>query len=620
MFCPFCGAKVEKLASRCDTCGQAVPLTDPPFVNSCPSCHMAVRPGATRCQNCGLSLTMGFWLQTCLACGQTNRKSWPFCIACSTELIPAWLRPAPTPMPSVPKTLAIPMAPGSPLVPEPTSVQTQPPITSSGSSPKTAPSSGSKWKRPTGMPAFLVIWFGQLVSLVGSSMTGFAIAIYVWQLTGSATSFSLMAVFFLLPNLVFAPFAGALVDRWNRKLTMMVSDIAGLVVNLVMLALLTRGHLEMWHLYALNVFNGIFLAFQWPAYSASISMMLEKKHFARASALMSVAQSSSTILAPVIAAVLIVLIQISGIILLDAISFLIAIITLMLVIIPQPPKTELAKKARSNLLREAAFGFVYIAKYPSLLGLQLTFFFGNLLAAFGNILSTPMILAHTSNNVTALATVQTVAGIGGVAGGLIISIWGGPKRRINGVIGGWLLTFCGLLMLGLVQGAILWAIAMFLLNFAIPLVNSSNQAIWQAKIPPEIQGKVFSARLLIAQIAAPISMLAAGPLADKIFEPLMHPGGGLSYALGGVFGTGPGSGMSFMMAVVAVLGILIAIICYAIPAIRKVETIAPDFVLPQETEAAAEEQATEEAKEKLAIEEIEAGEQEATGRIIEPGP
>lgn len=470
------------------------------------------------------------------------------------------------------------------------------------------------------MPAFLVIWFGQLVSLVGSSMTGFAISIYVWQLTGSATSFSLMAVFFLLPHLVFAPFAGALVDRWNRKLTMMVSDIAGLVVNLVMLVLLTRGHLEMWHLYALNVFNGIFLAFQWPAYSASISMMLEKKHFARASALMSVAQSSSTILAPVFAAVLIVLIQISGIILLDAISFLIAIITLMLVIIPQPPKTELAKKARSNLLREAAFGFTYIAKYPSLLGLQLTFFFSNLLEAFGIILSVPMILAHTSNNVTALATVQTVAGIGGVAGGLIISIWGGPKRRINGVIGGWLLAFCGLLMLGLVQGAILWAIAMFLLDFTIPLVNSSNQAIWQAKIPPEIQGKVFSARLLIAQIAAPISMLAAGPLADRVFEPLMHPGGGLSYALGGVFGTGPGSGMSFMMVVVAVLGILIAITCYAIPAIRKVETIVPDFVLPQETGAAAEEQATEEAKEKLAIEELVTGEQEATGRIIEPGP
>ncbi|MCX5973807.1 MAG: MFS transporter [Coprothermobacterota bacterium] len=262
------------------------------------------------------------------------------------------------------------------------------------------------------MPAFLVIWFGQLVSLVGSSMTGFAISIYVWQLTGSATSFSLMAFFFLLPNLVFTPFAGALVDRWNRKLTMMISDIAGLVVNLAMLALLTWGQLEMWHLYALNVFNGIFLAFQWPAYSASISMMLEKKHFARASALMSVAQSSSTILAPVFAAVLIVLIKISGIILLDAVSFLIAIVTLLLVIIPQPPKTKLAQKARSNLLREAAFGFIYIAKYPSLLGLQLTFFFGNLLAAFGNILSTPMILAHTSNNVTALATVETVAGLG----------------------------------------------------------------------------------------------------------------------------------------------------------------------------------------------------------------
>ncbi len=435
------------------------------------------------------------------------------------------------------------------------------------------------------MPAFLTVWSGQLVSLVGTAMANFALAIYIWQLTGQATSFALLGFFGALPNILFAPFAGALVDRWNRKLTMMISDIAGLVVNSAMLALLIWGHLEMWHLYALAIFNGIFMAFQWPAYSAAISTMLEKKHFARASALLSVADSASGILAPMIAAILVVTIGIPGIILLDAVSFVLAIITLLAVKIPQPPKTELTKEASGNLLKEALFGFRYIFRSPSLLGLQLTFFFGNLLATFGFIVSTPMILARTANNASILGLVQSVGGIGGVLGGLLISIWGGPKRRIRGVIGGWFLTFAGMALLGFSQGVVLWAAAMFCVGFFLPLVNSSNQAIWQSKIPPEIQGKVFSVRRLIAQLSSPLSMLLAGPLADYFFEPGMLPGGVLAVIAGPFLGTGAGAGMSLMIFMMGLLGALVAFITYSIPSIRNVETIVPDFVLPPAEEA-----------------------------------
>ncbi len=437
------------------------------------------------------------------------------------------------------------------------------------------------FNRPTGMKSFLIVWSGQFLSLTGSGMTVFALSIYIWQLTGQATSFALLVFFGSLPQLVFSPFAGALVDRWNRKLTMMLADIAGFVVNIATLALIIWGNLLMWHLYALAIFNGVFLAFQWPAYSAAISLMIEKKHFARASALLSLAQSGSTILAPIIAAVLIISIGIPGIIMLDAVTFLIAIGTLIIVLIPQPPKTGLAMKSQSNIFKEAGFGFRYIFGHPSLLGLQLTFFFGNLLASFAMILATPMILAHTNNNPTVLGTVQTVAGIGGVLGGLLISIWGGPKLRIRGVIGGWFISFCGIIFLGLANTTVLWAAALFLESFSIPLVNTSNQAIWQSKIPPEIQGKVFSARLVIAQIAGPFSMLVAGPLADRVFEPALSQGGSLSQLLGPIFGVGPGSGMSFMISIAGCLGIIVAMTCYLVPAIRRVEKIVPDFTLPE---------------------------------------
>ncbi|MCX5975366.1 MAG: MFS transporter [Coprothermobacterota bacterium] len=436
-------------------------------------------------------------------------------------------------------------------------------------------------RRPAGMAGFLVVWSGQLVSLVGTGMTNFAFAIYIWQTTGQATPFALIGFFFALPLIGFTPFAGALVDRWNRKLTMMISDIAGLVVNLAYLSLLLWGHLEMWHLYVLVAFNGLFLAFQWPAYSAAISTMLEKKHFGRANALMSVAQSGSTIMAPVLAAILMVSIGLSGIILLDSISFLAAILTLAIVAIPQPPKTELGEKSKSNLFREAAYGFRYIFRVPSLLGLQLTFFFGNLLSNLVGVLYVPMILARTANNAGALATVETVLGIGGVLGGILISIWGGPKRRINGVIGGWFLSFCGILAVGMVSGVVAWAIAGFFFAFVSPLISSSNQALWQSKIPPEIQGKVFSARSLIAQVASPFSMIIAGPLADRIFGPAMLPGGALAGSLGPLFGVGVGSGMSLMIAVAGLLGMVVAASCYLVPVIRNVERLVPDFQLPE---------------------------------------
>jgi DHA3 family macrolide efflux protein-like MFS transporter len=436
-------------------------------------------------------------------------------------------------------------------------------------------------RRPSGMAGFLVVWSGQLVSLVGSGMTNFALALYIWQTTGQATPFALMAFFWVLPMLIFTPFAGALVDRWNRKLTMMISDIAGLLVNGGMLVLLLSGRLEMWQIYALVAFNGLFYAFQWPAYSAAISTMLDKKHYARANALMSVAQSGSSILAPVFAALLMLSIGISGVILLDAISFLVAIITLALVAIPQPPRTELGEKSRSNLFQEAAFGFRYIFRIPSLLGLQLTFFFGNLLSNFAGVLYAPMILARTANSAGALATVETIFGIGGVLGGILLSIWGGPKRRVHGVIAGWFLSFVGLLALGLVNGVFAWSATAFFFAFVSPLIGSSNQAIWQAKIPPEIQGKVFSARMLIAQAAGPFSMLLAGPLADRLFGPAMMPGGALAGSLGPLFGVGVGSGMSLLLATAGLLGMVVAASCYLVPAIRNVETIVPDYQKPE---------------------------------------
>jgi MFS family permease len=444
----------------------------------------------------------------------------------------------------------------------------------------------------TGISAFVFVAIGQMISILGSGMTQFALAIWIFQESGKATDFSLLAVTGFAPVVIFSPVAGALVDRWNRKLVMMLSDLAAGLTTVAVLILLVSGELEVWHLYVTNFLAGVGGAFQFPAYSAAITMMVPKEQYGRANGIIAMAGPASNILAPIFAAALIGTIGLKGIILIDIISFSAAIGALLFVIIPQPEKTEEGEKSRGNLASESMFGFKYIFQRPSLLALQLMFFYINLVATIGFTLQTPMILTLTKNNEGALAAVMSVGSVGGLLGGILLTAWGGPKRRIHGVLGGMALT--GLLyqvlmgvgfkigsqlswvILGASGAVLVWSIANFMSPFIITILNGSSQAIWQAKVPPDLQGRVFSARRWIAQITAPVGMLIAGPLADKVFEPAMSSNTRLAQTFGGLVGTGPGTGMSLIFFLTGALGIIGALSGYLIPVVRNAEDLLPD--------------------------------------------
>ena len=279
-----------------------------------------------------------------------------------------------------------------------------------------------------------------------------------------------------------------------------------------------------------------------------------------------------------LAAVLIGVIGIGGIMLIDIVTFLVAIGALLLVFIPQPEMSEAGRQAQGSLWQDSIFGFKYIFHIPSLLGLQLSFFATNLIGTLAFTLTAPMILARTAQDQLVLGTVLSVAGVGGVLGGLLLSVWGGPKRKINGVLIGFTLeSLLGTLVIGLSSGLVGWSIGVFFSGFMIPILNGSNQAIWQAKVQPDLQGRVFATRRLIAQITIPLAMLITGPLADRVFEPAMMPGGAWASIFGGLVGAGPGSGMSLIFVISGLLGALVGLVGYAIPAIRNVETILPDY-------------------------------------------
>jgi DHA3 family macrolide efflux protein-like MFS transporter len=432
-------------------------------------------------------------------------------------------------------------------------------------------------KRPAGMFGFTIVWAGQLVSVLASNMSGFALTIWAFQKTGSATVLGLVQLSFTLPFLLISPIAGAMVDRYNRKLMMMVSDLGAVLATTCLLVLNAADLLQVWHMCAASIVYGLSASFQWPAYMAAISIMVPKEQYGRANGMMSLIDSGPGVFSPILAGVLLPIIGLTGILAIDVITFFMAIGALLTVQVPQPRKTVEGQAGKGNLLSEAAYGFKYIFARRSLISLLTVILCLNLVQGFSGALFAPMILLRTSNNSTTLGAVESAFAIGGLLGGLIVSAWGGFKKRIRGMLFGWsMYAVFGLILFGLGRSLYMWIPIAVLASISFPLTQSASNSIWQSKVAPDIQGRVFSARRLIAWLVDPIMPVIAGLTADYVTEPAMQVQSGLSRSFSWLVGTGPGSGMSlqFIISGVAYLGIIL--VAWFLPAVRNVETLLPD--------------------------------------------
>jgi len=429
----------------------------------------------------------------------------------------------------------------------------------------------------TGFRGFTIIWAGQLVSLLGTGMTQFAITIWAWQTTGVATALALVGFFTVVPQILTSPLAGAIVDRYNRKHIIILSDLAAGLATVFLLILHSSGNLQIWHLYIASAFSGAFGAFQFPAYSATVSTMLHKEQYGRANGMIALAEAASGIIAPIAAGLLLNKIGIGGIMVFDVITFIVAIGALFIIYIPQPHLEGEVKVERVSLWEDSFFGFKYIFKRKGLLGLLLVFLLSNFIFGFSFTLFSPMILSRTGDDTLILGAVQSAFGVGGVVGGVIMSAWGGPKKKVNGVIFGMAAVSLITCFFGIGRDMTIWAPTAFLTMALIPILNGSSQSIWQSKVPPEMQGRVFSTRAIIARFANPISMAISGPLADWVFEPAMMPGGNFVSTFGWLVGTGPGAGIAVLFVIMGILGFVITIAGYSVRSIRDLESIIPDY-------------------------------------------
>jgi MFS transporter, DHA3 family, macrolide efflux protein len=426
------------------------------------------------------------------------------------------------------------------------------------------------------MRTFIILWLGQTVSIIGSSMTAFAFTIWVWELTHQATALALFGFFIQVPQVLIAPIAGVVVDRWNRKLLMMFGDTVSGLLTIIISVLYTTNNLHLWHLYLAVAIKGIFEQFQELAYSASISTMLPKQHYSRASSIAFLASSSSSIIAPAIAGFLYTIIGLAGILTIDIITFAFAVITVLRVNIPQPIVIEAIMKNRSNLRQDISVGFRYIAARPSLFAILALFGLFGFAHDIGDSLYSAMILARTNNNPTILGYIASAAGIGGIVGALLMSSWGGFKHRIQGVLLGIIGTGLSKIVFGLGQTLFIFTSAQFCSSLNYPMIGSSNDAIWLSKVRPDLQGRVFATRSMVLFLTSAIATLIAGLLADYIFEPAMMPGGTLSPIFGSIFGTTKGAGMALMYVISSLSLVIIGLSGYAFRSLRDLETILPD--------------------------------------------
>ena len=437
-------------------------------------------------------------------------------------------------------------------------------------------------RRPGGFRGLLIIWLGQMISGIASSITFFALPAWILSRTESSGNAvgSWESIFFASYLLVIL-FAGVLVDRYNRKGMMLVYDILSVCAIAVLLFFETRGLLSVWHLYIAAIFQGIGFAFQTPSYSAAITTMVSKKEYVRANGIISLLDSAPGIFGPILAVLLIRNIGLGGILTINLFTYIFSIGALLLADVPSMPHTPEGERSHSSkFLKEAMYGIQYILKRPGLLGLQLIFFFGNFFSGIALSVTSlfTMVSLRTGGDTSAAGTAQSAAALAAVAAGIFLSAVGGIRRPVRAIIVGWIISsLFGLTLLGISQLLIVWVIAAVVDAMFEPVVNVSLDAFLQTKVPPDVQGRVFAASEFLAQLMIPITPIVAAILGEGILEPAMRQGGLLADYFGWIVGTGPGSGFGLMILLCGLAGTLVGLSGFLVRDIRNVDVTLPDF-------------------------------------------
>lgn len=411
---------------------------------------------------------------------------------------------------------------------------------------------------------FIILWLTQALSSLGSSMTGFALVIWLYNDSGSALTTALLTVCSYAPYVIVSIFAGAISDKWNKKAVMLVCDSFAALTTVCVLVLLKTGSLEEWHLYILNALNGLMNSVQSPASDVATTLLTPEKHYQKTSAMRYFSNSLVSILTPVFAAAIVSFAGLDAVIAFDLATFAVAFTVLLFFIkIPEVPQNESSKE---TLLRSAKSGVSYLGRNKGILCMILFLSAINFIASIYEAALPALILSKGDE--AALGAVSSSVGIATLVGSVIATFFPKPKSRSK--------TICTCLLvsmstenflLAFVNNTIAWCIGAVLGWLFIPLMSANYDVIFRSTVPKEMLGRVYSVRNTLQFFSIPVGYFLGGFLVDKVFEPFMA--GTKNALLLNIFGTEKGSGAAFLFFVIGIAGVLVCIVFSRIKALRE---------------------------------------------------
>lgn len=422
-------------------------------------------------------------------------------------------------------------------------------------------------KRFTGMQAFWFMWLGLLLSFTGSSLTRFGLSVWTFEQTRNPEAYSTLLFFATIPLAVGSLFAGPLVDRWNRRTVLIISNIIASLPTLVIMLLYFTDQMAIWHLYVALFINGVANAFILPAFDASIRMLVPQEQLGRASGLSQMVQSLGTIIAPPIAGLMLVQLGLGSIFITDFITVLSAVLALIVIFIPQP--VDSTRPQNNSVWQDFLFGLRYIVERPPFVFLMAYLTLIVFAQSFVYALSGPLVLAFGTEE--SLGLVYGAFGFGGLVGAVLVSTTGGTPRRMNGILIGAVVMGVAAIVTSLRANAVWVGAGVFLFGLAMTYLIALNRTIYQEKAAPEVLGRVFSFRIVIGVGAQAAGLLLAGFLTANVFEPGMQEGGLLAPVFGTLLGTGEGRGSALLILLVGVVIIGVTLVSALIPSLRLLE-------------------------------------------------
>ncbi len=397
---------------------------------------------------------------------------------------------------------------------------------------------------------FFSIFTGQAFSLFGSSLVQFALIWYLTQKTGSATILATASLFGMLPQILLGPIAGTVVDRGNRRIIMIVSDASIALSTLVLVYLFSAGLVQIWHIYLILAIRSAGGAFHYPAMASSTSLMVPEKHLSRVAGANQTLQGLISIVAPPIGALLVATLSNPQILMIDVVTAIMGITPLFFFSVPQPQRSEAHSSAQKNsFLQDMGAGFKYMASWPGLLMLGLMATLLNFLMAPTSALTPLLVTKYFQLGALELGSLDSFFGVGMIAGGITLSVWGGFKRKIVTSLTGIALFSFAILAIAAAPADKFWImmVSMAVIGFMMPIVNGPIHALFQSVVEPEMQGRVLSLVGSVAQAMMPIGFLIAGPVTDA-------------------------TSLQTWFWIAGILNLLIALIGFFIPAIMNIES------------------------------------------------